>query len=233
MSPHVGNFVQDLVEMAKAVEELPKVQEALDIANSTIELYAKQVQEREIAIIGYKEEIERHLSTIRSLEVARDDAELRFLEVEERISHALAHAGSMAAHMGTLMATLDPPKPQPTALPYTDTATADLVEGQSATTPMEPSSTISGGSTTGEASASPSGQSEADPTAMATGTGSEIAPTQNAESSANADTMTPPNPSPGPYFGKRYRDVPGYITIGDWIDGDGTKDDYYAPKTWA
>ena len=33
-------------------------------------------------------------------------------------------------------------------------------------------------------------------------------------------------PSPGPYFGKRYYDHPVWMTLGDWLVGGGTEYDY-------
>ena len=85
MSPHAaGSLIADLVEMAKASETLPLIQADLDRANEAIEAYAKQVQRLELQAIDRKAEIDALQSIIRTTEASRDDAEFRFLEIEDR-----------------------------------------------------------------------------------------------------------------------------------------------------
>src|SRR6266849_2950976 len=69
MSPAVGNFVHDLVEMAKAMDTLPQVEAENASLKTAIGEAQQQVQDREIAIFGYKEEIEVLNAKVRSLEV--------------------------------------------------------------------------------------------------------------------------------------------------------------------
>lgn len=256
MSPNINSFVGDLVEMARAMEELPDVKAKLTSANSFIDDLAKTVQERELRIIELKAEIDRQAHAITTLEVARDDAELRFLEVEDASSKVTNSLRAMAASMGSCIDMLDPPKPQPAALPYTDTATAELAEGRDEPVswdqfeprayidsanwtegnvqqdPTAVSTNINNSSGTEAIGASVSiaeskltdpGQSEADPTATVENGEPQSALCEPALMPSDAAS----NPSPGPYFGKRYRDVPGYIALSDWLDGGGTKEDYY------
>jgi hypothetical protein len=88
MSPNVSSFVGDLVEMAKAFEELPQVQEELSKVNTMNASQAEAIQRLEMRIMELKAESEAKSSTIHSLEVARDDAELRFLEADEKAHKA-------------------------------------------------------------------------------------------------------------------------------------------------
>lgn len=83
MSPHVGNFVQDLVEMAKAMDELPKVQEALTNTQGELKSTYDIIQRIELKLIDRNSEIDTLKAKIRELEVSRDDAEFRFLECDD------------------------------------------------------------------------------------------------------------------------------------------------------
>lgn len=112
MSPHaVNSFVNDLVAMAKAVEDLPKVQSDLDTACTKIDALERTVQDRELAIIDYKATITDLQSQLRNAEVSRDDAELRFLEVEDKQLNILAMAKAARASLEQMTTLLDPPKP--------------------------------------------------------------------------------------------------------------------------
>lgn len=85
MSPHaVNNFVTDLVEMAKAMEELPQVRTALAEAQAEAETQRHTISLREESILRLKAEIEALNDRNHKLEAERDDAELRFLELEEK-----------------------------------------------------------------------------------------------------------------------------------------------------
>jgi len=94
---------------------------------------------------------------------------------------------------------------------------------------------------------SSSGESVADPTPATTSTDAgattetepasafPFAPTPTVEpsppdASSSADIVGDAEPIHGPYFGKRYRDVPGFITKADWLAGGGTEEDYLG--TW-
>src|SRR5882724_9452646 len=88
MSPAVGNFVQDLVEMAKATETLPIVQHENETLKADLSHAQDTIAARETAIISYKQQIEDLHAKVRQAEVARDDAEYRFLELDEK-SHKI------------------------------------------------------------------------------------------------------------------------------------------------
>lgn len=113
MSPNVGNFVHDLVEMAKAMERLPGVEADLNKAYGDIEAYATQVQRLEMKLIDRANEIETLHSKVREAEAGRDQAETMFLELDEK-AHQIVGVLAMVQDMSRNAKDLiDPPKPQP------------------------------------------------------------------------------------------------------------------------
>ncbi len=171
------NFVSDLVAMAKAFEELPQVQAALFAKDHEAKSLADTVTQREASIQRLKAELEALQAAKRTVEAERDDAELRFLESEDRVSSALNFIKGTFGSAGSLIQALEPPAPVAVPTPptepevkFSDTGIwpggqEDGVvkvgasegnpspSGQSDYTPMVPSSTIDGGSSTVEAKA--------------------------------------------------------------------------------
>lgn len=143
----VNNLVADLVEMAKAVERVPQLEEQVhDLTqrngNQSNTIAGLQVQLE--ASRTYAAGLEQRCH---DLEVARDDAELRFLQAEEHSHLALGRLRDMQTAMGQVITTLDPPKPEPIPTPEpisvpTDGPGSGHTEGQSATRPMDTVSTI-------------------------------------------------------------------------------------------
>lgn len=236
MSPHVGNFVQDLVEMAKAVETVPILQGELETTKQKLDEAERHNQGLEQNIISYKSQIEDLQSKVRSLEVERDDASFRVLESEDLAHKALSFAKQAESAAAAVMSLLDPPKPEPELQPQAvpvptqdekNTAQATMygegkpTEGQSETTPMEPSSQMSGGDSTGQHSEE-APKSDANPTAKEETTSLETVSSHSAPSLAVDTTV-----GKGPYFDKRYHDMPNYIGFHDWIDGGGSELNYY------
>lgn len=117
MSPNVGNFVHDLVEMAKAMETLPQVEAELSQAKAETEILRQTVAAREEAILRYKAEIETLHETIRKVEVERDSAETMFLELDEKVHTVLGNAASIGVLVEGVKGLLDPPKPIPVPEP--------------------------------------------------------------------------------------------------------------------
>jgi hypothetical protein len=231
MSPSVGNFVTDLVEMAKATEQLPIVERERDQLKADNDTLRDTIQSLQLRAIDRKEEIERHLATIRQLEVARDDAELRFLEADEHASHVLSMVRASMVGLEKAALILDPPKPQPEAIP-------EVVKGIEEVPALDPTGSSSGGQFPPEAPDyskadaepvpveqspyynAPAGQSEADPIAS-TGQASM----ENVPTSSNVLESVSTH-EPYPYSDKRDYDIPTWISYHDWIAGGGTEDDY-------
>lgn len=205
MSPHVGNFVQDLVEMAKATERLPGLEAELAKAHDDIETYAKQVQAREMHIIELKAEIDAKNEVIRSLEVAKDQAETMFLELDEKTNQVVHKLCDAADVVKAAMLILDPPKPQPEPVKAEPEAT------------IEPAGNVD------------QGQGEPDPTASgstASATDGPSEQTAQVYGATSTNDATATQPSPGSYSGLRYYDHPTYVAYDSWIEGGGTEEDY-------
>lgn len=82
------NFVNDLVMMAKAYEELPGVKEALFMQqNANIEL-SERIQALELKLIDRANELDAAHAATRKAEVERDHAETMFLETDDKLSRA-------------------------------------------------------------------------------------------------------------------------------------------------
>lgn len=228
MSPHVNNFVTDLVAMAKAMEELPEVKRELEHAISDNEHCIKTIQARELHIIELKTEVEKHLSTIRSLEVARDDAELRFLELDEKarkvvntLNEIMGLSDSIQSKVRDAKELIDLPKPQPMPEPITVPITE---QGQSASSPTV--GTVETSSYTIETApithGETSGQSEPLPTATSMENQSTSAPS----TVENMDTVVASEPTPLPYSGLRYHEYHSWVSLDNWLTGGGTQENY-------
>lgn len=160
MSPHVENFVHSLVEMAKAMETLPTVQHELAEAHKIIEHQRETIQRVELKLLDRAAEINDLQSTIRGLEVSRDDAELRFLEADD-IASTLKNAlrDVMAKIDGTLKA-VEPILPPTTIVEEpqaTSTAQTDEVHSVNPTLPsvVDMEGMSSNANTTTETTAAP------------------------------------------------------------------------------
>jgi hypothetical protein len=120
MSPHAANsLVHDLVEMAKAFEELPYVREQLRVAETTTVRDGETIARLEIRIMDMKSREDELLSCIRSLEVERDDASFCELEANYKATAAVAALRSVFSNVGEALKTLQPePKAEPVADPF-------------------------------------------------------------------------------------------------------------------
>jgi hypothetical protein len=200
MSPHaMTSLVSDLVEMAKAVELLPQVQAELDRARETIDHRGQHIEQLELKAHAYKQEIETLHSTIRELEVAKDQAETMFLEADERTTRALDFIKSSFCAAGSLIQALKPAKVEPIVEPINPHANEPL--------PVSPAlqETV-----THEAEPIPV---EKSPYYPETDHGEPV-------QDFNAE------PPSGPYSGKRYIDVLGFLSRDEWLAGGGTEYDY-------
>lgn len=196
MSPNVGNFVHDLVEMAKAMEELPAVREELGKALTANDRLAGTVMDRESTIQRLKAEIETHLATIRRVEVERDNAEIMFLELDERTHKVLANVKNAMDQLDQAVTSLDPPKPQPVPAVSEAMAVSSPEPFQGVTVRTIDPFTQPGSSEwiNGNYDA-PQGQSESDPTPAPTQTSTQSDPTNTAVSTA---ASVEPLPTPAP-----------------------------------
>ncbi len=232
MSDNTQSFIGSLVEMAKAYEELPGVKYNLDLANSTIQHYADTVREREESILRLKAKIETLNAKVRSTEVERDDAELRFLEADERTNRALDFIKNTFGNAGSLIQALEPPKPVAEPIP---TYTEDPLDQRAADPTQAPVNLTGTGTESGVSSSDPTfSGSSVNIDSVGVGQSADPLPTSGAsstESGAGLDAETAGATliaEPGPYSGLLYRNVPGYIPLQVWLDDGGTKENYFA-----
>jgi hypothetical protein len=245
MSPTTDNFIHSLVEMSKAFEELPSVKSELEQAKHENDSYLNMVQQREESILRLKAELEASHEARRKVEAERDDAELRFLELDEKAAKAVDRVRQMAVILGVVDETLSPPKPEPVPEPKAidNPMYGDPQQGQSEPDPTAPmietspsTSAHSAETSTDHVGTSSEGQRVADPTASSTagdGHSSEIAPVGTVATDAPSPEQPPTTHSTPvgqlqPYAGKRYVDHPVYVMLVDWLAGGGTEADYYA-----
>jgi len=238
MSPNaVNNFVADLVEMAKAVEELPQVQAELTDALATIDNQRQIISFRDAEIASLRGQIATMATKVADLEVARDDAELRFLDLEERVGKfttALAVALE-AMDVADALAKGLTAKPEIVAeVKFIDPKPADAKpQGESATDPIDAQigTTNALSSVTSDVKSTTEGVSvRPDPTASGYSPTTELpnASMPSVETPTSAADSTASDP-PKPYLGKHYTDldVPAYLTYDQWIAGGGYGPNYY------
>jgi hypothetical protein len=253
MSPNnPGNFVNDLVEMAKAFEALPKVQADLEQVRHDNDGYLTTIQRLELKLVDRANEIDSLNQRIRSLEVERDDAQFHALEADDRTSRALDFIKTTFGNAGSLIQALEPapvkpaePTPEPIpswATPEVD-HTGDYIpkaepEGLHTTHPSEPSSfepeptpSKPEGGWTAPSPAPEVAQSH--PTDA--GNQSDVTHPLPAASPDNASTgdqsFSMPPQSPGHFEGKLYSEVVksgNYPNRAEWEAGGGTIDNWYA-----
>lgn len=249
MSTNINSFVGDLVAMAQAMDELPKVQAQLEVSKGENEAFLQMVQDREVAIVNYKREIETLNSLIRSLEVERDDAAFRTLELEDKATQVLGWLGDIKSGTEGIARLLSPLKPEPVIEPVGEAAVSapEAEPGQSEPLPTQPSGPVDTAPATlidtgnnapvtigaePTSNASPNTTTETSPygESLAADTGPDTIDPTNARSLTEADII----PATGKYHGLNYWDLPQFINEDDWVANGGDLNNYlYGKKTPA
>lgn len=117
MSPGMNNFFEEMLEAAKAREALPHVQAELEQAQDMIQKQGSVIAAREQSILSLKAEVERLNEAVRQAEVSRDDAELRFLELDEKAGATIRALDSIIFAASATRDSLAPPAPTPVPTP--------------------------------------------------------------------------------------------------------------------
>lgn len=247
-----NDVAHSFVAMAKAYEELPRIQAQYDQAQTMIEAYAKQVQSVEMKLLVRNEEIETHLATIRRLEVERDDAEMRFLEADEKASRAVRVLGDLAGYATDARNDLSPPKAEPIPtppaepevvhqspwegsgggmsqpIPYNEPILArehlaDWAQGKSEVDPTATGHDVPASPTTESQSVTTEADSSEVPTSPTDPTSARPAPTGTGMEQGRSGS----EPS-SEWAGKSYwKDCPTYMPLDEWLSKGGTEYDYY------
>lgn len=225
MSPNTANsLVHDLVEMAKAMDVLPQVEQERDSLKAEVDRLSQSVQDRELRIVDYKSKVDELLARVRATEAERDDAELRFLELDEKAHKVLGLLKGISDYASSAEVVIDPPKPQPEPVVEVPNPVLHIHAGHGY-------------------DALPQGSSEVPPTSASNPSAGLAASGQPASQSATgAESVTTENASPqldeapkpsGPYTGRLYHDYPTYVSRWDWIAGGGTDESYNWHPAWA
>ena len=251
MSPNIGNFVHDLVEMARATEELPRVREELAKTEFLTKSQGDTIHRLESKSHDLELEIETLRANIRSLVCERDDASFRELEAQDKVLAWERLVGGFQSEVGSLkqayekMETTPIPLPLPvtSAIPdlnATESGATAEAKGESAFSPLPqaPSSlgalenpilhvtsSASPGVESSQATTpSPEDREPADP--IATGTVANIeSPPATVFCASPIDNA--PLGDHGPYHGLFYRDLPVYISHDEWVAGEGSEENYW------
>jgi len=107
------NFVNDLVMMAKAYEELPKVQEALEIERKMSDERLGRIQALELKLLDRAAELDAAHAATRKAEVERDHAETMFLETDSKLDAIKSFLSGQIGAASALFAAMEPPQPEP------------------------------------------------------------------------------------------------------------------------
>ncbi len=231
----VNSFVGDLVQMAQAFEELPRVKDELFHSRAELSGALNTVQSLELRIIDLKVELEDRASTIRALEVARDDAELRFLEADEKASKVLGMLDNIKDQALVATKTLEVPKPQPEPVAEV-VQSMEEVQAQPVETHSSPWEGNGGGMsqplTPDPVYPALPGQSEAGPTVQvrsnetgSAATSATVSQTENVFQQPMIESLQA-TAKAGLFAGLRYYDYPSYVRHDDWINNGGTEEDY-------
>jgi hypothetical protein len=239
MSPNVGNFVHDLVEMAKAVEVLPKIEAELEDTKHQLNDAQSQVQARELRLIELNKKIEELTAKLQSAEASRDDAEYRFLEIDEKFTKIRSLVGEIqgnADQIATQAAPEQPkeePKAEETQYQEQDIPIFEPAPSWATVAPQNEYPTEASTSTPQASEVAPP-----DPTANSTAgdghspstadTPTNVQPIDAA--STHNDSFRSDNDHSAtnkPYLNRRYEDYPRYVEFRDWIAGGGTEYDYH------
>ncbi len=249
----VGSFVSDLVEMAKAVEQVPVLERELHNAGSVINSLQQTRSDLEVSL----EASRRYAATLEQrchdLEVQRDSAELRFLESDDAVG-TLKRAMRIAMdEVDSALQAVTPVVPEPKAdewaelmaNPLSEPSDFPLVDGPLVPLDDDRMSPNYGGTEVNDGSM-PQGEeasadATSDPTTSATSPTDGVSVPSDPHSSTASSSPTPTSPSAppvepstgaasdsnhGPYSGKLYINVPGYVSRADWIAGGGSEGDY-------
>lgn len=244
----INSFVGNLVEMAKAYEELPGVQAELSAAHGTLEVQSNTISRLEQRIMELKGEVEAAHANTHRVEAERDEAIGSFLAADNRAMRALDFIKAGFGSAGAFVQSLEPPKPEPKAdevkpvepMPpemakigentYFGAAEAEpapvhpFVVDPLAESPLHPAPqgerALEEPASSGHALTPTDGWApSADNTASSEASASGLHPTPNEPPAA-------PDASHGPYHGRKYVQVPGFISRQDWVNGGGTEADY-------
>lgn len=138
MTHSVNDLASSFVEMAKAYERLPEVENDLTAALHTINNLHDTIASMNRTLIDRTSTIDELNSRIHDLEVSREDAELRFLECDDAKTTLERTLEGLGKDIASALAAVQPlprAEPAPMVEPTTDASSTDVGTGQSEADP--------------------------------------------------------------------------------------------------
>jgi len=237
MSPTVANsLVHDLVEMAKAMEMLPQVQAELADARKAMNEYLTTIQRLELKLLDRSNEITDLERRLQDAEVSRDDAELRFLEADDKLSRVIGVVKGSIESLGVVVPrpiALEPVRPAETegqgqsevpSSPDTATSQAENADTSHVSPMISASSTIPAPNPASEVA--PAGEHDANTESL------KVTSVATATTTGDGDASSPQSGNePARFVGARYSEVIRsglYPSRDEWEAGGGSVDGWYS-----
>ena len=208
MNGDLGNVIRSITEASQALEREPgHLNRIKELEQQHIDDGAR-VARLEAKIIDMSALHDNLLAKLRSVEAERDDYGFRHMAAEDKANAVVRVLKDLQNVVGTAIHSAEPPQPNPVAPP-----------DQSAADPTSAPASGTGSGTGSEVS----------------GTESEDKPVWWRDREASGrflpeTSVEEPKPQ-GPYSGKKYWQVPGYVSREDWLSGGGRIEDYTMTAT--
>jgi len=113
----VTSVLNSIKTAADALEEKPRLESRISELSREVDSLAAHNAGLESNIINYKSTIDSLNEKVRSLEVERDQAQFRTLELEDAHSNLARTLRSIGVDIGNAVLAIDPPKPEPVPEP--------------------------------------------------------------------------------------------------------------------
>lgn len=199
----------DMFSQAKnAISRIPDLENQISAMTVSSQADGSRIASLEQRIHAYQNQVDALEASKRSLEVERDDAGFRVLELEERLHHiADGVRGAMRTlrdigdnTLGSVLDKADPPKPEPELAAKPTTEASDPHDMQGGVYNNGPVSSNDPSAADFDYSGNPA---------------------------VNVPITETHDEVPRPYANKLYSTHPTHIPLSDWLDGGGTEGSYY------
>lgn len=241
MTREGSNFIREIAEAYRALEAEGNYLSDIEKLKNEKVLDGERIARLEIKLMDRSDEVDGLKARIRSLEVERDDASFRELEAQDKLDAMRRLVKAFVSDVGSLEKAEEPQPVKVEPFPFVNeervttqsevippsTGSAELKAEDGPTELSQPEQVLSAAPSSAYAEdgcISPGERAE-DPTATGPSDTETIPPPS--ASSSTATERDGAATAPGPYAGKRYADVPGIISLADWLAGGGTEKDWY------
>jgi uncharacterized coiled-coil protein SlyX len=192
----VLNAISEANEAHKALPRLEARVSELDHINNELH---RSIQDREMSILNYKNDIQELTNKLLKVEAERDEALASFRSANASLNVVAGDLRDVIGLMRSTLDVVDPPKPEPVE------QTAE---------PVKPA----------EVEHIPQFLPSSSPTPES---GWNTPATQAADLTPSSQKPAKPAERSGPYVGKHYfRDIAGTVGRADWLNGGGTEYGY-------